>query len=187
MPNIKTVASAHAGKQVCEGPIRSQQAFGSIELWGAATGGTPDVRILSSSSGARKLLAVAPLAPTAAGASGPATAVLTDAVGSGVPVDVCVADRDGEFSLDGDRPSYTGVAISGATPPEAFSLVAFSPHEHSLLGSLSLAFSRASLFRPSWVGAWTFWALLALLLCTVPLGALAISAALRSEDSDGDD
>jgi hypothetical protein len=34
---------------------------------------------------------------------------------------------------------------------------------------LPTIFSRAALFRPGWVGAWTFWALLVALTVAVPL------------------
>ena len=52
----------------------------------------------------------------------------------------------------------------------------------SLLARLPDAFTHASQFKPGWVGAWTFWALAALVLIAVPLLlARALSGALRDE------
>jgi hypothetical protein len=118
------------------------------------------------------------------GAYGPFTAKLTRSVAGGTAVNVCVSDASGAFKLAGSTPGYSGAAITASEPQKAFSLVMLESHEHSLLGSLGLGFSRAALFRPSWVGVWTFWALLIAVLLTVPLAAVAISAAIRSE-TDG--
>jgi hypothetical protein len=65
-------------------------------------------------------------------------------------------------------------------------VVLLESHGHVLLSSLGLVLSRAALFRPSWVGSWTFWVLLLALLGTVPLGAITISAAFRLEAEHGD-
>jgi hypothetical protein len=44
-------------------------------------------------------------------------------------------------------------------------------------------FERAALFRPGWVGAWTFWLLLAALVIGVPtLLGRALRAALEEEE-----
>ncbi|MFZ0042168.1 MAG: hypothetical protein WAK93_12740 [Solirubrobacteraceae bacterium] len=76
------------------------------------------------------------------------------------------------------------VVMSGSTPGLEFSLVLLHHTGESLLGSLGKAFARASLFRPAWVGAWTYWALAGALLATIGVGAVAISAAADADDSD---
>jgi hypothetical protein len=43
------------------------------------------------------------------------------------------------------------------------------------------AFERAALFRPAWVGPWTFWLLLGLVAAGVPL---LLAAAYRSAVTD---
>ena len=75
-----------------------------------------------------------------------------------------------------------GVVADGVVPGMQFALVL--THRVTLLGSLSTAFSRAAIFRPDWVGAWTFWLLLALLACTLPLAGVAIVRALDDPDPD---
>ncbi len=65
---------------------------------------------------------------------------------------------------------------------QRFSLVLLSDGSRSLLGSLSLAFSRASLWRLSWVGPWTFWVLAIALLMAF---GLVVAAVVRAADDDG--
>ena len=68
-------------------------------------------------------------------------------------------------------------------PGEKFSLALLSDGDRSLLGSLPTAFSRASLWRPSWVGAWTFWVLAIALLATFGLAVVAVISAAGDDDA----
>jgi hypothetical protein len=182
VPSAKTVAVAGPGRQVCEGPIRSQEAFQSVVLSGRYVSGKPLVRIWGAGPSHPELISAGPVEASGTGVRGPYLAMLSTAVDRGVSVKVCVVDAGGELELQGYKPGYGGAAIAGSKRPLAFSVVLMEPGKHSFLSSLSLAFSRASLFRPSWVGRWTFWALLIALLGVVPIGAVAISAAIRSEE-----
>jgi hypothetical protein len=110
------------------------------------------------------------------------------------PVDVCVStSTGGTFSLGGElRSGRGGVHIldhAGSTPGysglAAFAVILTSANRRSFLGSLALAFERASLFHPSWVGAWTFWVLLVLLVLGFPAALLAAVLAGR-QDSRAD-
>lgn len=85
-----------------------------------------------------------------------------------VPVDVCVtAQRRVEFggmlSLGGTPPTVDGRPIAD----DAQVAVWFRPpagSKRSLASQLPVVFERASLFRPPWVGAWTYWLVLGLVL-----------------------
>jgi hypothetical protein len=55
----------------------------------------------------------------------------------------------------------------------------------SMLSLLPDVFNRASLFRPGWVGTWTFWVLTALLLVGVPV-LLALAMARMREPQEPD-
>jgi hypothetical protein len=66
---------------------------------------------------------------------------------------------------------------------QRFSLVLLNDGSGSLLDSLSTAFARASLWRPGWVGAWTFWGLTVALVATFGLAVIAIADGARA---DGD-
>jgi hypothetical protein len=180
VPSIRKVAVARAHHPVCEGPIRSQYAFRTVILWGRYVSGTPHVSVADESPGSDAVLSSGPVGRSLPGAYGSFTAPLSNPVAGGRTVRVCVSDPGGMLRLRGAAKGYSGVAIAGSRRT-AFSMVLLEPQQHSLIGSLGIAFSRAALFRPSWVGPWTFWALLVLLLGTVGLGAVAISAAIRSE------
>ena len=54
-----------------------------------------------------------------------------------------------------------------------------------LLALLPDAFERASLFRPGWVGAWTYWLLLVALVIAVPV-LLSRALVSASEEDDPD-
>jgi hypothetical protein len=181
VPAVKKVAVA-GPHEVCEGPISSQHAFQSVVLWGTYVSGKPLVRVLNMNPPAARVISAGLVERSAPGSYGPFTAKLKSLVAGGRLVEVCVSDPGGKLKLRGSTPGYSGVAISGSKPLIAFSMVLLEPKPHTFLGSIGLAFARAALFRPSWVGAWTFWVLLIGLLGTIPLAAFAISAALRSEE-----
>jgi hypothetical protein len=186
VPSVRQVAVARPHHQACEGLIHSQHAFQSVVLWGAYVGGTPRVAIAVERSGVKTLISGGLVERSPTGGDGQFTAKLRSTVAGDQRVTVCVSDRGGELKLRGSTSGYSGVSIAGSQPLRAFAMVALEPEQHSLLGSLGLAFSRASLFRPSWVRPWTFWILLILLLGTLPLAAVAIASAMRSESNDGD-
>jgi hypothetical protein len=184
VPNINPVATARAHQPVCEGPVQSGTAFQLVVVSGRREGGVPEVRIWAATGAHSRLIAAAVLGGEQTRGFSPYEARLSTAVRSGVGVNVCISDADGAFVLQGDRPGDTGAEILGGKPRRAFSLVLFEGGRHSFVGSLGLAFSRAALFRPSWVGAWTFWALLVGLLVACLLGGFALVAAIRAESSD---
>ena len=75
--------------------------------------------------------------------------------------------------------------MTGGTPGNQFSLVLLRPSGQSLLGSLSTAFARASLFKLSWLRPWAGWLLSVLLLARIGFGSAAISAAARDDPVNG--
>ena len=106
-------------------------------------------------------------------------------VASSVPLRVCVRN-------EGAAP----VAINGAppdTPPDLLgdpgrrALPAFTflrEGDASMLSLLPEALRRAALFRPRWVGAWTYWLLLAAAMAGLPAAlAAGLRAAYTSERS----
>lgn len=95
-------------------------------------------------------------------------------VPAGRRIDVCVLDR-GEVNLGLDG----GKAESAPTSPlfveerrsesTTLALEFLRGEPRSVLSQVPLIFRRAALFRPGWVGAWTFWALAALVGIGVPM------------------
>jgi Predicted membrane protein (DUF2142) len=93
---------------------------------------------------------------------------------------VCISSR-GRVALAGvadpNADNTSLLLVEGRQRPADISLQTVRPDRESLLGLVPTIFHRAALFRPSWVGAWTYYALFALLLLTVG-GAVAALIAL---------
>jgi hypothetical protein len=80
----------------------------------------------------------------------------------------------------GHRPKRINAHTS--VPDADISFVFLKAHPASLLSQVPEVFRRASLFRPYWVGAWTFWLVGALLLLLVP--ALLVRAVMDTAETD---
>jgi hypothetical protein len=103
-------------------------------------------------------------------------------IASSKRIEVCVTnDGDSRVALRGSPPD-TAPPYLGDPKLEPELGVAFLRDEPSSMAALvPEAFARASLFRPDWVGAWTFWALLVLVVAGVPV---LLMAAYRSAVTD---
>ena len=179
-PNQLTIATLRPGHRVCEGPITSQGPARSVGIWGSAVGAT--ARLTAAVTDASTQQTVASGSGEAVAQEGQWTVRLASSVPGGQPLQICLTEDAGAFSLAGSAVSAPGVAVTGIPAGQRFSLVLLSDRDHSLLGSLSLAFSRATLWRPSWVGAWTFWVLALVLVTTF---GLAVVAVVRAAGDDG--
>lgn len=178
-PNQSTIATLRPGPAVCEGPIISQGPARGVGIWGSAAGTTARVTITVKDAATHEILASGSLHAVAQ--EGEWTARLARHVRGGHPVQICLTENVGAFSLAGSASSDAHVTVTGVPTGQRFSLVLLSDGDQSLFGSLSLAFSRASLWRFSWVGAWTFWVLAIALLMAF---GLAVIAVVRAADED---
>ena len=181
-PSQAPVAVLAPGTQVCEGPVVSQGRAQSVRIFGAATGSPALLTVEVRNAPTGHLAAIGVL--NAGTVPGAYTGRLASAAPGGEPLDVCLGGGAHAFTLLGSAAIHPNIAISGKAPAVEFSLVLLNDDGQSLLGSLGTAFSRASLFRPGWVGTWTFWALALILLSTIALGALAIASAASADDLD---
>jgi hypothetical protein len=107
-------------------------------------------------------------------------------VRGGPNVAVCLRN-EGSFGVviygDDEDGAPTSEARIGGKPIDADMWIVFR-NERSLTETLPDIFRRAALFRPRWVGPWTFWVLAAAVIFAVPLllaGALA--SAVRTGES----
>jgi hypothetical protein len=179
-PDAAQVAQLRPSQYVCEGPVTAQAQIQSVGIWGSPLTGLSKLRVDVQDASTRRSLATGQIAATAPGEN---VARLDRAAPGGRPLTVCVIGNLNTFSLLGSPAQDPNVVMSGKTPGLEFSLVLLNDR-HSLLSSLATAFSRASLFRPSWVGAWTFWVLAAALLGAFGLGVMAVvTAASADEDA----
>jgi len=180
-PNQYPIALLHPATRVCEGPVTSQGPARSIGIWGGSTGGLARLRVDVQDAGTHRVLASGDLeAPTV---ENEYTARLARAVIGDQPLRICLTEERNTFSLAGSPAVHPDVVMTGKVAGQEFSLVLLSG-TRSLLSSLPTAFSRASLFRPSWVGSWTFWVLAIALLATFGLAVVAVASADSASDDE---
>ena len=181
VPNQKAVALLRAPHRVCQGPVTAGASSQSVAIWGASVVGPArvTVEVMDARSGAS--LATGHIAATTN--TGEYVAHLTRSVPAGRQLRVCLRTNLNTFELLGAPANDPNVVMTGSKRGLEFSLALLNDR-HSLLDSLSTAFSRAALFKPSWVGSWTFWVLTAGLLASFGLAGVAVTAA-SADDEDG--
>jgi hypothetical protein len=195
-PNQYQVALLQPSSRVCEGPIAGQEPFHSLGIWGSAVTKHATLAVEALDASTNRPLSTGQLA--AFPLEGEWQIRLAREVTAHLPVRICLTAVAGTFTLVGSPAVHPDVVMTGkvtgrASPQpndEEFSLVLVSDSHRSLLSSLPLAFSRASLWRPSWVGSWTFWVLAAALMATFGLAVLAVVRAAATDDGPepgGDD
>lgn len=186
------VARLTAGRRFCQGPIAVPRAFSGVRVWIVPTTSHPasvTVSVRRTGPDAVRVagqlgipVGVVPgaLASPAAGFSRP--------VSSGGPVQLCLRSGTGApLYLIGAQPTSGSGLISPSPPagPGAASLVFLAPRSRSVLGLVPTMMARAALFRPTWMGAWTYWVLLAGLVAAVLLlGASVVATARAEAESD---
>jgi hypothetical protein len=180
-PNQAPLPALRTGQTACEGPLISHGAARSVGVWGTSGAVRAHLTVTVQDAATHAVLASGALGGTPG--DGERVAHLVQDAPGGRPLRVCLTDEAGEFSLDGSMASAPGLAATGLPPGQKFSLALLSEGDRSLLGSLSTAFSRASLWRLSWVGPWTFWVLAAALLATFGLAVLAVVSAAADDDA----
>jgi hypothetical protein len=180
-PNQTTIAELHPSTTVCEGPVTSDGPARTVGIWGAAAGPPSTLTVNVQDAATSRVLASGAL--QAAPAEAEWTARLARGLPGGRPLRICLTDDSGTFSLAGSGGSLPNVIVTGIPSGQRFSLVLLSDNR-SLLGSLSTAFSRASLWRPDWVGSWTFWVLTLALLATFALAVVAVTSAAAVDEED---
>lgn len=179
-PNQTAVAVLHPSDTVCEGPVTSHDQSRGIAVWGAA--GSPTATLMLAAQDGATHRSLASGSVTAFAQEDRWSADLGRGLPAGRPLRICVTDTSGVFSLFGSGTVNPAVVMTGAGSGEQFSLALLSG-ERSLFSALPTAFSRASLWRPSWVGSWTFWLLLIGVAATFALG---ITAVTRAADEDAE-
>jgi hypothetical protein len=179
-PSAQSVATLAPGRQACEGPVSAAAPVHAVQTWGATIVRTIVLDVRVRSGGA----VVATGSSEVDDKPSSHTTVLHGTVRGGRKITVCVANGgDADYSLVGSPTIDPAVAmrVNGKRSALQFSLALLgSPTD--TLSQLHTAFRRASLFRPTWVGVWTYWALLAGLLLAVAACGAAVIAAARSDE-----
>jgi hypothetical protein len=167
------------GQTLCQGPLRARGSFSSMQIWASA--GKLSLAVRGRTVISRQV--VVPRTPTG---------LVTIPIGAGRVRDgarfsVCLRNTGAaQLSIEGGpRSRYSGaLTVAGHANPDAVAMTFGRSDGPSLLSLLPAVFERASLFKLSWVGAWTFWLLCAGVLGTMVLAWVALAGAL-CEDADG--
>ena len=109
-------------------------------------------------------------------------AVPTGSINPGQPLKVCVENRSparlGLYGVgEGERRVVRGTVRTGRV-----AVVFYTDEPQTLLERIPDALTRAELFKPHWVGLWTFWLLAAAVVFAIP--ALLAAALWRSLETD---
>jgi hypothetical protein len=177
-PDQGAVALLRAPHRVCQGPIMAGASTQGVAIWGGSVVGP--ARVTVDVEDARSGASLATGHITATG-TGQYVADLARSVPAGRRLRVCLTTTLNTFELLGAPAADPHVVMTGPKRGLEFSLALLNDR-HSLLGSLSTAFSRAALFKPSWVGGWTFWVLTVALLATFGLAGFAIATAASDDE-----
>jgi hypothetical protein len=182
VPNVSAVDIVTPHASSCEGPVSSPHAFDQVAIWGASVLPTNRLRVEIRDASDGTTLSTGSIVATTRPSEHDAS--LDAPVPGGRAVRVCLVSTLNSFSVLGGPTPDPAIIMTHANAPGVVYSLAFLQRHQTLLGSLSTGFDRASLFRPTWVGSWTFWLLLALVLCGFGLAAVAVARA-AADDDDG--
>lgn len=201
IPPADAVATLHQGQAVCQGPLTAVSSFGFVTPWitpvaatsAAQKGSTagPAIALTVRDALTDESLATGDIAAGYPGPLAPSVA-LTRTIPLGQRVRVCLRSRGpGVVQLLGAGPPSPAVAADDGSATgsggAAIALLFLRPHPRSLLSLVPTIFERAVLFRPGWVGPWTYWLLTATVLVTFGLAMLAVARAARADAPHGQD
>ncbi len=177
-------ATLAPGQQVCQGPIAVVAPTANVILWVNPVGGpTPAATVTLRDYATRATLASGRIAPGLTAASAPGVQ-FNRTVRQGRTVSLCVRNPGPRpIALLGNAGNSHSGMITVAGVPQKYALAGLfiRPHQVSLLSQIPTVFRRAALFRPDWVGSWTFWVLAVLLVGAFGVAGYAVVQAERED------
>jgi hypothetical protein len=174
LPPVRVAAELGPGDRACRTNIDVPAPFSRVNLATASFGRTGPALTITAGD-ARG---------TVAGGYPDNSTVETRVgeVAEGGRIDVCVTnDGDHRVALYGSPPDTPPDYLGDPNLDPELGVTFVREEPKSMLSLVPEAFERAALFRPAWVGAWTFWVLLGLVAAAVPL---LLAAAYRSAATD---
>jgi hypothetical protein len=178
----------YPGHEACQRDIDVEERFDSVTILPAAYfKPVPrlELRVLDRPSGRTIAIGVLPVGHLENRAT---TIRLAPAVPRGRRVDICFRNagawKVALFSgpATDNEPSFG--TLDGRLLPSDILIDFVRSEPRSTLSLIPDIFRRAALFHPSWVGAWTFWILAAVLVLAVPAALVAAVRAAGEEPAD---
>jgi hypothetical protein len=188
VPSDSQVAVA-PGQERCSSIIRPPAAGADrVRFWARGTGPGPAPTIVVFVRRSRTAQTLAD-GTALAGPAGPRTVRLNGSVAGSRKVVVCFLGAGTAPAVilppPGTPTRVTVERSDGLADYADVGLELSRSDDRSLLALLPEVFDRTSLFRPGWVGAWTYWLLLVTLVIGVPV-LLSRALASASEEDDPD-
>jgi hypothetical protein len=168
-------------QSACQTPIAVPTSFDRVDVWldhaGAAT---LQLTVANAQSG--RLLATGTRSIDLTARE--QRVALNATVPAGIQGRVCVTNQ-GPFAValfGAGKSGVSGTLTSGGSQlPNATAFLFERSPAHSQLSLLPTALRRAALFKPGWVGEWTFWVLVVALLAAFGVLAAALRSATRDD------
>ena len=180
------------GQERCSSLIRPPGAGADrVRFWVRASGGGPVPPIVVFVRRSRTAQTLAD-GSVDAGPPGARTVGLRGSVAGSRKVVACFLNAGARPAILTPAPGTpTRVTVERSDALADYGDIGLQLHRsdnRSLLGLLPDVFDRASLFRPGWVGGWTYWLLLVALVIGAPvlLSRALASASADDEEDDGD-
>ena len=162
-PAQTSVAVLRPGQQVCVSPGLVGAPTEAIAVWGGPVLSSARVAVTASGLSGTPLLTSGRFTARSAGEY---VVKLSAPIPASRHFRACI------------RAIFNAFSVLGTPPSPSLALL----HRVSGLAALDLAFSRAALWHPSWVGSWTFWVLAAGLLASFAVAVLAVACASREDE-----
>ncbi len=186
IPEFEVVANLDLGEEACRRAEPAAEEFAAARfLVGTYNRPGKPVRVTVRDPDTRRAIASGRV-PAGFANGSRLTVPLRPAVPRGRPFAFCIENAGAQRLALFGAPPPTGAPTPSRVANEARGEVAVEylrGGESSALAQVPEIFRRAALFRPGWVGSWTFWVLLALVLLAAPmLLARAVADALREDE-----
>ena len=165
----QVAAVLNPGQEACQQPIYASDNAADVRFKAGTYGRPgPPLEVKAIHIGASRATSVSAGYPDNSFVTAP-----LDGVRKGGVVGVCIRNAGKQrLALYGGAPqaARTSAAfVDGKNVNTDLTLVFERAHSRSTLSALPDIFQRAALWHPGWVGVWTFWVLLVLVLIGVPL------------------
>ena len=183
-PGPPIAATLRPGQEACQGPIHTIAPFGAVFPWlspNAAPGAAITLSVRDYAS--RAPLATGEVSQGYAVPVAP-TVELSHTVRQGRDIAVCLRSAGPKpVGLIGNPPNTRSgkLVVDGRPKQDVMALLFVRPRPVSLLSQIPAVFRRAALFRPDWVGSWTFWVLAMLFAGTLVGAGYAVVQAERAD------
>jgi hypothetical protein len=176
------VLTLNPNQALCQGVLLARAPFSSIEIWAEPAA---LLRVALRTEPRHVIL----IRRTVAVSQTPTGRSVLHVGGAGLRMrgrfTVCIRNVGRRAVVfEGGQPSrYSGrLSAGGKVRPLVVAMVFLRSHGPSLASLLPDIFARASLFKLSWVGAWTFWLLLAAVICAFGVAGAAVLSAVNDDD-----